>query len=69
MGVHMEGESAMPMMLSKVGAAQYIVLLIYMMTADSIRARAQVRRAQWAALISNGSVIVLSQYEYIQQSI
>lgn len=66
----MEGESAMPMMLSKVGAAQYIVLLIYMMTADIIRARAQVqvRRAQWAALISNGSVI-LSQYEYIQQSI
>lgn len=25
MGVHMEGESAMPMMLSKVGAAQYIL--------------------------------------------
>lgn len=40
----MEGESAMSMMLSKVGAAQYIVLLIYMMTADSIRALAQVRR-------------------------
>lgn len=44
-GVHKEGESAMPMMLSKVGAAQYIVLLIYMMTANSIRARGQVRRA------------------------
>lgn len=64
----------MSMMLSKMGAAQYIVLLIYMMTADSIRARAQVRRAQWAALISSSRSDIVLLFlltrlcEHIEQS-
>lgn len=56
----------------------YIVLLIYMMTADSIRALAQVRREHSgrhsspidpSLFYSSYYLHVLSQYEYIQQSI